>query len=142
MRMAMTDRIRALSTPEPNTGCWLWKAALNHAGYGSVQSRGQYSTLAHRAAYEAFIGPIPKPLTVDHLCRVRSCVNPKHLQIVSRVENVMRGDSLPAQRARQTHCWRGHALTGANVRIRPKGHRECVTCSRQRSNDRRAARRG
>jgi len=89
---------------------------------------------AHRYSYEAFVGPIPEGLTLDHLCRVRNCVNPEHLEPVSLKENLLRGDSSPAHNARKTHCMRGHALSGDNLYINPgTGYRACRTCLRERA---------
>lgn len=70
--------------------CWLWQGRLGSKGYGRLDpSRGQH-LLAHRFAYEHLIGPIPSGLQLDHLCRVRSCVNPYHLDPVTLAENVRR----------------------------------------------------
>lgn len=71
-------------------GCWLWSGTVNTDGYGIVQHGGR-SWIAHRLAYSAFIGAVPAGLVVDHLCRVRSCVNPSHLEPVTNVENLRRG---------------------------------------------------
>ena len=61
--------------PEPNSGCWLWTGYTNRDGYGCFRR----DLLAHRFAYELYRGAIPAGLTLDHTCRVRSCVNPAHL---------------------------------------------------------------
>src|SRR5437763_12827689 len=70
-------------------GCWRWQRALNEGGYGLVGYGGKVAR-AHRVAYELFVGPIPLELELDHLCRVRRCVNPSHLEPVTRRENVLR----------------------------------------------------
>jgi hypothetical protein len=67
-------------------GCWLWTGKRDRGGYGLV-CRQQQWRLAHRAVYEALIGPIPEGLELDHTCSNRSCVNPKHLEPVTRQEN-------------------------------------------------------
>lgn len=69
--------------------CWLWIACKNKAGYGSFNG-GEY---AHRFSYEELVGEIPKGLQIDHLCRVRHCVNPKHLEAVTNQVNGQRGNS-------------------------------------------------
>jgi hypothetical protein len=71
------------------TGCWLWTPQPDANGYGriSINDRVQY---AHRVSWETFIGPIPEGLTIDHLCRVRRCINPAHLEPVTLAENVRR----------------------------------------------------
>ena len=72
------------------SGCWVWLRALNWNGYGLIRHRGR-QLRAHRFAYELYVGPIPPALTLDHLCRDRGCVNPAHLEPVTRAENVLRG---------------------------------------------------
>ena len=70
-------------------GCWIWQHKPGKNGYGliSVNNKGQY---AHRISYELHVGAIPEGLTIDHLCRVRLCVNPLHLEPVTRAENTRR----------------------------------------------------
>jgi HNH endonuclease len=72
------------------TGCWLWQGALHSAGYGFLSVGGR-NQLAHRVAYRLFVGPIPDGLELDHLCRVKHCVNPAHLEPVTTAENLRRG---------------------------------------------------
>lgn len=116
--------------------CWDWIAGKNHYGYGSfaVRREGEwFRAQAHRVAYEALVGPIPEGLTIDHLCRNAACVNPAHMEPVTRGENVLRGVGPSAQHARQTHCVRGHPLSGDNVYITPgRGVRQCIACRRER----------
>jgi hypothetical protein len=71
-------------------GCWLWQAGLAHNGYGHLKV-GRRTVKAHRFAYELLVGPVLEHLELDHLCRVRSCVNPAHLEPVTHAENVRRG---------------------------------------------------
>lgn len=121
----------------PLTGCWIWRAYSTKTGYAQFQapdlntgeSRLQY---AHRVAYESIHGPVPEGFELDHLCARRNCVNPAHLEPVTRKENLMRGDTLPAARAAQTHCQRGHELSGDNVYTNPsQGSRTCRICRTQ-----------
>lgn len=82
---------------------------------------------SHRVAYELAKGPIPPGLQLDHLCRNPRCCNPEHLEPVTCRENVLRGVGIPAQRARMTHCDRGHELTPENI-VPSAGYRRCRTC--------------
>ena len=68
--------------------CWLWRGSVNNCGYGQVNLKGVKP--AHRAVYELLVGPIPKGLQLDHLCHVRLCVNPDHLEPVTKSENMRR----------------------------------------------------
>jgi hypothetical protein len=71
---------------DAESGCWLWQRGIHHSGYAFVARQ-----LAHRYVYELHRGPIPEGLTLDHLCRVRHCVNPEHLEPVTMTENLRRG---------------------------------------------------
>jgi len=110
--------------------CWKWLGQINDGGYGIVYWHGK-QVRAHRLSYEAHIGPIPHGLELDHLCRNRSCINPKHLEPVTRLENVRRGVGISVQMSKKTHCIRGHLYTAETTRIRSRGNsttRECITC--------------
>ena len=130
-----TDRIReriwTKSVPVPWSGCWLWDGRINKAGYGILQLGNQ--DLAHRVSYEAFESKIPNGLTLDHLCRVRCCVNPDHLEMTTMRENTLRGESFSAKNARKDYCSNGHPLSGNNLKIGPSGRRCCRACWRARS---------
>jgi hypothetical protein len=108
--------------------CWLWDASTKEKGYANFQFE-QRRVAGHRWAYKTFRGEIPEGLTLDHLCRIPSCVNPWHLEPVTRWENVYRGTSPFALKAKQTHCVHGHEFTYANTKVTEKGHRRCRTCS-------------
>ena len=80
--------VEPATIPEPNTGCLLWLGWLNKDGYGMVRPPGtRQAMLAHRWTWIETFGPIPEGLTVDHRCRMRSCVEVRHLQLVTAVEN-------------------------------------------------------
>jgi hypothetical protein len=108
-------------------GCWRWTGSIRPNGYGSFQGAS-----AHRVAYELFVGAIGPDLCVDHLCRVRDCVNPLHLEAVTRAENTLRGTSPAAENARKTTCKRGHPLSGENLYL-SNGARSCLACRRETS---------
>ncbi|MEU3285591.1 HNH endonuclease signature motif containing protein [Streptomyces longwoodensis] len=117
------------STPD---GCLIWTAHLTSSGYGGFTGPGRRNARAHRYAYEMLVGPVPDGLQLDHLCKERRCVRPDHLEPVTLVENVMRGESVAAQNAQRTHCKRGHALSGENLYRKPDGRRVCRSCRRAR----------
>lgn len=121
-----------IKEPGPD-GCWLWQGARDVDGYGLLRS-GRPMRRAHRFAYEAVIGPIPKGLQLDHLCRVRNCVNPAHLEPVTGRENLRRE---AAARPARTTCKHGHLLTEENTYLH-NGVRSCRTCRRQHERDRRS----
>jgi HNH endonuclease len=111
-------------------GCWIWKGHIDHGGYGTfrVRSGPRGMEKAHRFSWMNIHGPIEQGLTVDHLCRNRRCVNPAHMEIVTRGENTLRGVSGSAQNARKTHCKRGHLLSEENIYPRKDGRRACRIC--------------
>lgn len=115
---------------DPDTGCWLWTAGKGSRGYGQFFFDGSV-VMAHRFAYAVLRGPIPDGLQIDHLCRVRHCVNPDHMEPVTPKENTLRGEGVAARQARQTHCKRGHAFDDGNTARGTKGERVCRACRRQ-----------
>ncbi len=120
---------------EKTETCWLWTAAkASKQGHGKFMVQGK-NWKAHRWAYEALVGPIPKGLTLDHLCRVPACVNPAHLEPVTLAENVRR------EMEAKTHCPQGHPLSGTNLYRQPgTGYRACRTCRNEASRRMRARR--
>lgn len=122
------------------TGCWEWAAGKKPNGYGQFRV-GDGMVYAHRFAWEAFRGPIPEGLQIDHLCRVRGCVNPEHLEPVDCRTNLLRGDTVTATRAAQTECIHGHPFNDTNTYRRPNGGRHCRECGRLWTRERRAKKR-
>ncbi len=124
-------------------GCWIWKGCVNQGGYGMFTLNGK-ARIAHRVAYELYVGPIPVGLTLDHtchdpavcalgnLCPHRSCVNPAHLEPVTMRENTLRGGSPAAIHAAKTKCIRGHEFVS-----RRSGRRDCPTCANETRRERR-----
>lgn len=122
---------------EKTDTCWLWTGTKPY-GYGSfktLEPSGAYrSWQSHRYAFELLVGPVPDGLQLDHLCRVKACVNPAHLEPVTAVENTRRALTAPSTiNAAKTHCKWGHSFDERNTRVDPRtGERICRTCSRER----------
>ena len=105
--------------------CWLYQGSLDLQGYGRTYIKTE-RIMIHRAAYKHFKGEIPVGFQIDHLCMVRNCVNPEHLEIVTPKENVHRSNRTAASiNSKKTHCVSGHVLDGLNNR----GNRFCRVCS-------------
>lgn len=116
--------------------CWEWIGAKTSSGYGNFLWNGKNVT-AHRKSYEILVGNVPEELDLDHLCRNRSCVNPSHLEPVTRRENLLRGETIPAKHAKKTHCPKGHEYTEDNTYIYKKTNsRHCIKCRDDRNNGR------
>jgi hypothetical protein len=133
------DELREILTkkviPVTESGCWIWGGTIAQHGYGIVNGYGFGTTdpkrqYAHRVFYILYKGPVPEGMEIDHLCRVRCCVNPDHLEAVTPKVNRLRGESFAAKHARKTHCPYGHPLVPENlvkISTRPwyRGCREC-----------------
>lgn len=127
-----------------DNGCWIWNKVVTPNGYGQFRL-GKGMMLAHRAAYQLFIGPIPDGLEIDHLCHSNdlscsggtSCphrlhVNPFHcLEPVTRKQNIQRGRQGWYKMA-LTHCPHGHPYDDVNTILDRSGHRHCRTCTKDR----------
>lgn len=112
-----------------DSGCWEWDGGLS-AGYGQVKIRGR-QWRAHRLAYILMVGPIPKGLELDHLCRNKKCVNPAHLEPVTGWVNTHRAAHAPATiNSQKTHCPKGHGYTPENTYMDRLGKRNCRECKR------------
>jgi hypothetical protein len=140
-----TTQLRSRSRPseerfllkvQKGESCWLWTAAKTH-GYGLFWN-GTRQVPAHKFSYEFYVGPVPEGLQLDHLCRVRACVNPLHLEPVTCRENLLRGAGRTAINAARTHCPYGHPYSGDNLYLKPNGNRECRTCNARRRAERTA----
>jgi len=119
---------RLLSKVEvDDNGCWLWTGPRNRGGYGGTIRAWRTGWLAHRLAYTVMVGEIPDGFQIDHLCRVRHCINPTHLEAVTQAENLRR------QGAAVTHCPKGHEYTRENTYYAPsspRSQRRCRECAR------------
>ena len=111
-------------------GCWVWQRRRDRHGYAVMwlyPGKGKKKfALAHRVAYESFLGTIPEGLQLDHLCRVRHCVNPKHLEPVTSGENTRRSPWNSPD-----WCRNGHPRTTENTYIAPEGNRACRECHKE-----------
>lgn len=99
----LPPRFWAKVAVDNETGCWLWTAGYRRGGYARFRYAGAGSKngAAHRFSYEKLIGPVSGGLQLDHLCRVRHCVNPAHLEPVTPRENTLRGNTLRGSKRRQ-----------------------------------------
>lgn len=113
------------------TPCHIWAGQINFYGYGALKVDGK-QWRAHRYLWGKSFGPIPSGLEPDHLCRVRSCVNVHHLELVTHRENVMRGRAPTVLIALSGRCGKGHPMTPGNVNVSRDGKRHCRQCQRDR----------
>jgi hypothetical protein len=117
---------------EPMSGCWLWIGSTDaQYGYGRTPIRTEHvGRCAYRYVYYALKGPFPLELHLDHLCRTPCCVNPDHLEPVTRQENTRRGTR--NQYTQKTHCPQGHPYDGFNLilykRKNGRSGRHCRIC--------------
>lgn len=131
MRKSPWLRVMKYTEPLP-TGCLRW-TGTKLGKYGSLWI-GHKTVLAHRWVYAQLVGQIDPDLELDHLCRNTLCVNPYHLEMVTRQENIRR--SAVDWRKYLVECKHGHKLEGDNVYIRVRNGREgrsCITCMRERT---------
>jgi hypothetical protein len=130
---AKVDKSGPIPEHRPDLGqCWLWTGARLPSGYGyfrlPTQNGLRRNEYPHRLSYEAAYGPIPPKYEVDHLCRTKSCVNPAHLEAVTKAENCLRW----AQTI--THCPAGHLYDAENTLVQFRGKyrlRNCRACIRE-----------
>lgn len=127
---AKVDKQGPVPPERPHMGpCWIWLGTVSVYGYGAFGIDGKQHK-AHRLAYEWTVGPITTD-TLDHRCRVKTCVNPAHLAPESFGANTLLGEAPPALNARKTHCKYGHPFDEVNTR-RAYGKRQCRTCIQAR----------
>lgn len=151
---AKVNKDGPLIESRPDLGpCWLWTAATTY-GYGAFGEGGRHDRRgwgAHRFAYVRLVGAVPDGLSLDHLCHTyavgcvggnrclhRRCVNPDHLEPVTQLENVVRGQSIANDWAGRTHCDYGHEFMPENTYQLPASSgsgRRCRICQRRRNNE-------
>jgi hypothetical protein len=115
----------------PTFACVEWVGAKDSDGYGRVMHKGKW-TAAHRVKWEQRYGEVPEGMVLDHLCRVRDCINIEHLDLVTPRENTLRGNSPFIINRRKTVCSKGHPLSGENLHTDCRGFRQCRECGRIR----------
>lgn len=145
---AVIDRMATKYQVNNETGCWDWTASKSHFGYGRIRLTENGRSVvryAHRVMYELIKGHVAAGLDLDHLCRNPSCINPAHLEPVTRQVNVIRGINPQLSRDRKlsrTTCQHGHPYTPENTYIHPDlGFRKCRTCGREQHRESDARRR-
>lgn len=112
------------------TPCWEWTGSLIKGGYAlfrlsSTNPSQQEKILAHRYSFELTYYPIPEGMEIDHMCKTRHCVNPDHLDLVTRQENI--------DRSQKSECLRGHPYSPENTKIKRSGKgykRVCQLCQK------------
>jgi hypothetical protein len=124
---ALLERLFSRTIRGPG-GCWLWTGGKSD-GYAMLRVQGRMVRL-HRTVYEQLVGPVPSGLEIDHLCRVRCCLNPEHMEPVAKRVNILRGEGACAVHARKVTCVRGHPLSGENLEIEGGKFRRCKQCRR------------
>lgn len=122
------DRIMAAIVVDER-GCWIWQRSRQTNGYpnmrvGSTTDGTRRNEGAHRVSYREHVGPIPDGHEIDHLCRTPLCVNPEHLEAVTRRENLMRSTGPAARNAAKDACTK----CGGPYTVTSSGHRRCRPC--------------
>lgn len=136
LNLSYEDRILKRVIVDSN-GCWIWQKNINPDGYGTI--RVDYKQwLAHRYSYTTFGGPIPEGLVIDHLCRIRSCCNPNHMEPVEIRTNILRGEHPNVLLHNNKVCSRGHEVVGNNISVRSDGRIRCKMCINESERCRRA----
>ena len=120
--------------PVTECGCWIWLGYVSENGYGRFCPRyGMTPLYAHRVSYELYKKKIPEGFVLDHVCRIRCCVNPDHLEIVTQKENLARGIGTSGESySMRDSCKNGHSFSGGRFYLRSRT-RICLICDSKRS---------
>lgn len=130
MMNTLPKRIRVKIVPITESGCWIWVGGTCQDGYGHVWWNGKTKKV-HRVVWELLKSKINEGLTLDHLCRVRDCVNPCHLEPVTMRVNTLRGNGPAAHNAIKSHCHKMHPFDFGNTYMAKGGKRKCRECGRE-----------
>ena len=146
MSRPIPAHIRVMRRAVPEGDCLIWTGKKDRNGYGQIsviEGGVKRARVAHRVVYEAFVGPIPTGLELDHLCRNTSCVKPDHLEPVTARENSARRWEVTSSFDPRTHCINGHPWSAENTYYRPDlpNTRSCRACNRAAKARARARRR-
>lgn len=135
MTVSPAQEERFWAKVQKTEGCWLWTSQIEAKGYGRFRFNGR-PVLAHRFSYELAYGPIPSGMEIDHLCRTRHCIKPEHLEAISHIDNLRRGNTFDIGSVHRsiTHCPRGHPYNAENTYHDKKG-RQCIACRRERAKE-------
>jgi hypothetical protein len=130
------ERFNTKFVEDWSRGCWLWTGSIGKIdGYAQFRANGR-TRKAHIVRYEQEFGPVPKGLELDHLCRCRHCVNPYHLEIVTRRVNLSRSKNAGAYALLTGRCQYGHVRTADNI----TSSRACKICKIEQQRARRTRR--
>lgn len=126
------ERFWSFVTKTDGDECWPWRLSVTGGGYGLIQVK-EKQYYVHRFVLALYGRKIPPGMVVDHICRNRRCVNPKHLRIVTaRVNTTENSTSPAAKNLSKSHCLRGHELSPENLIKKIRPGRECILCQRIR----------
>lgn len=129
--LGLPSHIQRAIVVDPS-GCWIWQRSRSRDGYGWASLHNK-THQAHRLVYKLLAGEPPEGMHLDHLCRVRHCVNPAHLEPVTPGENIRRSTLTPAG---MTECAKGHGELSEM-----RGQRRCLVCLAQYEESRRESKR-
>lgn len=137
MARSVKDRFWAKVDKKGPNDCWEWLGVKTKLGYGYMRYyKDGRRKGCHLVSLILHGIKIPKGKHTDHLCRNTSCINPKHLEIVTPRKNILRGVGPAAINYRKTHCKYGHELTGKNLswnkRKNNKNQRRCKKCTHKK----------
>ena len=147
-RAHKTEEERFFTKVEKTESCWLWTGHVNPKGYGKFSRYRETPVMAHRWSYMFYVGTVPEGMVLDHLCGVKNCVRPDHLEPVTNKENLRRGrvgEKNAEHHRKKTHCRNGHKYTKSNTitqhrKTRGVVVRKCKKCydeNRKRNSDKR-----